>query len=77
LWPAPLFCAYETWQVFNPPGNGYQLTTIDHESTTTAPQKHHQKNAHFQNHLQKLPQKAKKAPATAGTCSYQIEKIKR
>jgi hypothetical protein len=35
------------WHVFNPPQNGRQLTTIHHESTTTSPQKHHTKNAHF------------------------------
>jgi hypothetical protein len=68
----------KSWRVFSPPGNSRQLTTIHHESTTTSPQKHHAKNTHFPNPPSKMPTKTqKKAPATAETFSYKIQKIKR
>jgi hypothetical protein len=66
------------WHIFSPPQNGHPLTTIHHQSTTTSPQKHHTKNAHFPKPPSKTPAKAqKKAPANAGTFFSQNQKIKR
>jgi hypothetical protein len=62
------------WHVFSPPQNRHQSTTIHHESTTSSPQKHHQKNAHFPSPPSKMHVKRqKKAPAIAGTFSHKIK----